>query len=47
VAYTGRGSGLDSREIYLMRRDGSDQMRLTDNAFDDTEPAWCEWQEGR
>jgi Tol biopolymer transport system component len=43
VAYTGRGGGLDAREIYLVRRDGSDQMRLTDNAYDDTEPAWCEY----
>lgn len=42
VAYTGRGERLGAREIYLMRRDGSDQMRLTDNAFDDTEPDWCE-----
>jgi len=43
VAYTGRGEGLDAREIYLVRQDGSDQMRLTDNAFDDTEPVWCEY----
>jgi Tol biopolymer transport system component len=42
VAYTGLGEGLNAREIYILRRDGSDQMRLTFDAFDDTEPDWCD-----
>lgn len=40
VAYTGDGAGVDAREIYLMRADGRQQVRLTRNAFDDTEPDW-------
>jgi dipeptidyl aminopeptidase/acylaminoacyl peptidase len=40
VAYTGSGAGVDAREIYLMRSDGSGQVRLTYNAFDDTQPDW-------
>jgi hypothetical protein len=40
VAYTGEGDGVDAREIYLMRADGRDQVRLTHNSFDDTQPAW-------
>ena len=42
VAYTGLGDGLNAREVYTMRRDGSDQMRLTFDSFDDTEPVWCQ-----
>jgi Tol biopolymer transport system component len=42
VAYTGLGDGLNAREVYIVRRDGSDQMRLTFDAFDDTEPDWCD-----
>jgi TolB protein len=42
VAYTGLGEGLNAREVYIVRRDGSDQMRLTFDVFDDTEPVWCE-----
>jgi len=42
VAYTGLGEGLNAREVYIVRRDGSDQIRLTIDAFDDTEPDWCE-----
>jgi Tol biopolymer transport system component len=41
IAYTGRGEGLSAREIYIMGSDGGDPMRLTDNAFDDTDPVWC------
>jgi Tol biopolymer transport system component len=40
VAYTGGGYGINAREIYLMRADGRDQVRLTFNAFDDTQPDW-------
>ncbi len=40
VAYTGDGAGVNAREIYLMRVDGRDQVRLTFNAFDDTQPVW-------
>lgn len=40
VAYTGEGTGVNAREIYLMRADGQNQVRLTHNAFDDTDPAW-------
>jgi dipeptidyl aminopeptidase/acylaminoacyl peptidase len=40
VAYTGEGTGINAREIYLMQADGRNQVRLTRNAFDDTEPAW-------
>jgi TolB protein len=42
VAYTGLGEGLNAREVYILRRDGSDQIRLTYDAFDDTEPDWCD-----
>ncbi len=42
VAYTGHERGFRAREIYMMRPDGSDQTRLTDNAFDDTDPFWCQ-----
>jgi TolB protein len=42
VGYAGYEEGLNAREIYIMRPDGSDQMRLTDNVFDDTEPSWCQ-----
>jgi dipeptidyl aminopeptidase/acylaminoacyl peptidase len=41
VAYTGQGAGIKARELYLMRADGQDQVRLTRNAFDDTEPDWA------
>ncbi len=40
AAHTGFGPRLDDREIYLMRSDGGDVMRLTNNAYDDTDPAW-------
>jgi TolB protein len=43
VAYTGYGAGVDSRELYLMRANGQDQVRLTHNAFDDTDPDWTMW----
>jgi Tol biopolymer transport system component len=42
TTYTGSGERLNAREIYIMRRDGSDQICLTDNDVDDTEPDWCE-----
>ncbi len=40
VAYTGDGTGINAREIYLMRADGQNQVRLTYNSFDDTEVEW-------
>jgi TolB protein len=40
VAYTGAAVGVDAREIYLMRADGTYRVRLTKNMSDDTEPAW-------
>jgi TolB protein len=40
VAYTGEGAGINAREIYLMRSDGQNRVRLTHNAFDDTEVEW-------
>jgi len=40
VAYTGEGTGIRAREIYIMQADGRNQVRLTRNAFDDTEPDW-------
>jgi len=36
VAYTGDGTGVNARELYLMRADGRDQVRLTYDSFDDT-----------
>jgi Tol biopolymer transport system component len=45
VAYTGEGVGVNGREIYLMRSDGQDQVRLTYNAFDDDQPDW-QWVPG-
>ena len=41
VGYSGEGEGLAAREIYVVRGDGRDPMRLTHNAFDDTEPIWA------
>ncbi|MBN1138272.1 MAG: PD40 domain-containing protein [Anaerolineae bacterium] len=41
VAYTGDGTGVNARELYLMRADGRDQVRLTYDGFDDTEPDWA------
>jgi Tol biopolymer transport system component len=40
VAYTGDGNGINAREIYLMRSDGQNQVRLTYNSSDDTDVAW-------
>ena len=41
VAYAGDGTGVNARELYLMRADGRDQVRLTHDRFDDTEPDWA------
>ena len=41
VGYSGDGEGLAAREIYVVRGDGRDPMRLSHNAFDDTEPIWA------
>jgi Tol biopolymer transport system component len=47
VAYTGSGEGNDRRELYLLyapasavNSDQRGMIRLTQNGFDDTEPAW-------
>jgi hypothetical protein len=47
VAYTGDAPGMNRREIYLLYApkdqapvEGLGLIRLTQNAFDDTEPAW-------
>jgi len=40
VAYTGEGTGINAREIHLMRYDGHSQVRLTHNDNDDTEVDW-------
>jgi len=40
VGHTGRGDGFNARELYVMRADGRDLIRLTDNATDETEPVW-------
>ncbi len=40
VAYSGAGAGIDAREIHLMQADGRNQVRLTFNLADDTEPDW-------
>ncbi len=40
VGYAGQGEGLNGRELFLMRSDGREVMRLTNNLVDDTEPAW-------
>jgi hypothetical protein len=41
VAYTGEGSGINAREIHLMRSDGQHPVRLTYDSFDDTEVRWA------
>lgn len=43
ITYTGEGTGINQREIYLVRADGRDLVRLTRNAFDDTDVSWS-WQ---
>lgn len=40
VAYTGEGSGINAREIHLMRSEGQLLVRLTFDSFDDTEVRW-------
>jgi TolB protein len=40
VAYTGDGPGINAREIYLVRADGREMVRLTANRYDDTHPIW-------
>jgi Tol biopolymer transport system component len=41
VAYAGSGTGVDARELVLVRADGQDQIRLTRNDYDDAEPQWA------
>jgi Tol biopolymer transport system component len=41
VAYSGDGSGVNAREIWLMQSDGQSQVRLTYDSFDDSEPDWA------
>jgi TolB protein len=40
VAYTGDGQASQRREICLMMADGRGLVRLTQNAWEDTEPTW-------
>lgn len=40
VAYSGDGVGVNTREIYLVKADGSEDVRLTANGYDDTHPCW-------
>jgi len=40
TAHTGEGEGTNARELYLIRVADGHQVRLTYNAFDDTDPAW-------
>ena len=35
-----KGNDANTREIYVMRWDGSEQRRLTQDAFEDAAPAW-------
>jgi len=41
VAYVGDGTGVNARELYLMRTKGREQVRLAYDSFDDTEPDWA------
>ena len=34
------GQGVDSIEIYVMKADGSDVLRLTHNGVKDSDPSW-------
>jgi len=40
IAYQGRDDANSNWDIYVMRADGSDPVRLTDAEYDDTDPAW-------
>jgi dipeptidyl aminopeptidase/acylaminoacyl peptidase len=40
VGYGGEGSGINAREIYLVRSDGEHRVRLTANSYDDTDVTW-------
>jgi TolB protein len=42
VGYTGAGDGVHRREIYVMRANGEDRVRLTYDSADDTDPVWDE-----
>jgi len=41
VAYTGKGQGVYAREIYVLPLDTGHPIRLTHNAYDDTDVTWC------
>lgn len=41
VAYGGFGTGVNAREIYLVRADGQYPVRLTYNRSDDTDVTWA------
>ena len=43
VGYTGDGAGVNAREIFLLRADGSDVVRLTTNSHDDMHPIWTRY----
>ncbi len=40
IVYMAKGKPEDTWDIYRMRSDGSDPVRLTDNNVDDTAPVW-------
>ncbi len=40
IAYQSRVDASSTWDIYVMRADGSDPVRLTDTPYDDTDPAW-------
>ncbi|MGD8792701.1 MAG: hypothetical protein PVF47_09135 [Anaerolineae bacterium] len=40
VGYGGQGTGINAREIYLIRSDGGHRVRLTTNGYDDTDVTW-------
>lgn len=41
VAYTGQGQGVNAREIYILPLGTGHPVRLTRNAYDDTDVVWC------
>lgn len=40
VAATGEADGVNARELYLLKADGTILVRLTSNGFSDADPAW-------
>lgn len=40
IAFSSTRNGLNNPEIYVMNANGSNQTRLTNNTFEDTDPFW-------